>query len=44
MTQTNYKKMLMAPDMKIARVAHGNKKRGLVEWATSNRDLLGGAA
>lgn len=30
----------MAPDKKIALVAHDNKKRDLVEWAKFNRDLL----
>src|SRR5690606_10545578 len=35
-----YKKISMAPDKKIALVAHDNKKRDLVEWAKFNRDLL----
>jgi len=35
-----YKKISMAPDKKIALVAHDNKKRELVEWAKFNRDLL----
>jgi methylglyoxal synthase len=35
-----YKKIAMAPDKKIALVAHDNKKRDLVEWAKFNRDLL----
>lgn len=35
-----YKKISMAPDKKIALVAHDNKKRDLVEWAVFNRDLL----
>ena len=30
----------MAPDKKIALVAHDNKKRDLVEWSKFNRDLL----
>ena len=30
----------MGRDKKIALVAHDNKKRDLVEWATFNRDLL----
>ena len=33
-------KIMMRPDKKIALVAHDNKKRDLVEWATFNRDLL----
>jgi methylglyoxal synthase len=37
---TQYKKISMAPDKKIALVAHDNKKRDLVEWAKFNRDLL----
>jgi methylglyoxal synthase len=40
MNQTTYKKISMAPDKKIALVAHDNKKRDLVEWSTFNRDLL----
>ena len=36
----NYKKVAMAHDKKIALVAHDNKKKDLVEWATFNRDLL----
>jgi methylglyoxal synthase len=35
-----YKKIEMAPNKKIALVAHDNKKRDLVEWAKFNRDLL----
>ena len=35
-----YKKIAMAPNKKIALVAHDNKKVDLVEWATFNRDLL----
>ena len=35
-----YKKIAMAPNKKIALVAHDNKKRDLVEWAKFNRDLL----
>jgi methylglyoxal synthase len=35
-----YKKIAMERDKKIALVAHDNKKRDLVEWATFNRDLL----
>ena len=34
------KKIAMAPDKKIALVAHDNKKRDLMEWAKFNRDLL----
>ncbi len=34
------KKISMAPDKKIALVAHDNKKRDLIEWAKFNRDLL----
>ena len=34
------KKISMAPNKKIALVAHDNKKRDLVEWAKFNRDLL----
>jgi len=34
------KVIVMAPDKKIALVAHDNKKRDLVEWAKFNRDLL----
>jgi len=33
-------KLPMAPDKKIALVAHDNKKRDLLEWAKFNRDLL----
>lgn len=40
MQQTAYKKISMAPNKKIALVAHDNKKRDLVEWATFNRVLL----
>ncbi len=36
----NYRKIAMEHDKKIALVAHDNKKRDLVEWATFNRDLL----
>lgn len=36
----NYKKIAMEHNKKIALVAHDNKKRDLVEWATYNRDLL----
>lgn len=36
----SYKIIPMAPDKKIALVAHDNKKRDLVEWAKFNRDLL----
>src|SRR6266404_6002928 len=36
----SYKKIAMEHDKKIALVAHDNKKRDLVEWATYNRDLL----
>jgi methylglyoxal synthase len=36
----SYKKVAMEHDMKIALVAHDNKKRELVEWAKFNRDLL----
>ncbi len=36
----NYKKVAMAHDKKIALVAHDNKKKDLVEWASFNRDLL----
>src|SRR4026207_2422498 len=35
-----HKKIAMQSDKKIALVAHDNKKRDLVEWATFNRDLL----
>ena len=35
-----HKKIPMEHDKKIALVAHDNKKRDLVEWAKSNRDLL----
>ncbi len=35
-----YKKITVAPDKKIALVAHDNKKRDLVEWATFNQELL----
>lgn len=35
-----YKKIAMAPDKKIALVAHDNKKADLVAWAKFNRDLL----
>ncbi len=35
-----YKKISMAPNKKIALVAHDNKKADLVEWAKFNRDLL----
>ena len=34
------RKIAMEPHKKIALVAHDNKKRTLVEWATYNRDLL----
>ena len=34
------KKIAMAPDKRIALVAHDNKKRDLVEWAKYNRTLL----
>jgi len=34
------RKIAMSPDKKIALVAHDNKKRDLVEWATFNRELL----
>ncbi len=34
------KKIPMMPDKRIALVAHGNKKRDLLEWARFNRDLL----
>lgn len=36
----DHKKIAMDHDKKIALVAHDNKKNGLVEWATYNRDLL----
>ncbi len=35
-----YKKITVAPDKKIALVAHDNKKRDLVEWAKFNQELL----
>jgi len=35
-----YKTIEMAPNKKIALVAHDNKKRDLIEWAKFNRDLL----
>jgi methylglyoxal synthase len=35
-----HKKITMAPDKKIALVAHDNKKGDLVEWAKYNRILL----
>jgi methylglyoxal synthase len=35
-----HKKIAMERDKKIALVAHDNKKRDLIEWATFNRDLL----
>ena len=35
-----YKKIAMAPNKKIALVAHDNKKRDLVEWSKFNRNLL----
>lgn len=35
-----HKKIPMEHDMKIALVAHDNKKRDLLEWAKFNRDLL----
>jgi len=35
-----HKKIPMGHDKKIALVAHDNQKRGLVEWAKFNRDLL----
>ena len=35
-----HKRIVMAPDKKIALVAHDNKKRDLLEWAKFNRDLL----
>ena len=34
-----YKTIEMAPNKKIALVAHDNKKRDLIEWAKFNRDL-----
>lgn len=34
------KRIPMAPDKRIALVAHDNKKRDLIEWAKYNRDLL----
>lgn len=40
METMTYKKISMAPDKKIALVAHDNKKRDLVEWAKFNRNLL----
>jgi len=36
----SYQKIAMAPDKKIALVAHDNKKQDLVEWAKYNRVLL----
>src|ERR1019366_8801459 len=36
----NYKTIEMGLNKKIALVAHDNKKRDLLEWATFNRDLL----
>ena len=35
-----YKEFEMKPKKKIALVAHDNKKRELLEWATFNRELL----
>ena len=35
-----HQRVLMNPDKMIALVAHDNKKRDLLEWATYNRDLL----
>jgi len=35
-----YQMIEMEEKKKIALVAHDNKKRDLVEWATFNRDLL----
>ena len=35
-----YRKIPMAPDKKIALIAHDHKKRDLVEWAKFNRTLL----
>jgi len=35
-----YRKIAMAPDKKIALIAHDHKKRDLVEWAKFNRTLL----
>jgi methylglyoxal synthase len=35
-----HKKIAMEHDKRIGLVAHDNKKRDLVEWATYNRDLL----
>ena len=38
--KVHYEKMALAKNKKIALVAHDNKKRDLIEWATFNKVLL----
>ena len=38
----SYRKIVMRRDKKIALVAHDNKKRDLVEWASENSPPVGG--